>query len=146
MLEARLAVHLRKTQQRLKQMMREQIGEYGLTFRLFHILKLIEENPGANQKEIATQLKFTPGAMSGSVKRLIELEMIEQIPQVDDLRYNRLTVTEHGKAILKECREQAEIRYKRIFAGLTEEETDSFSQILTKINANLDELEKNSGF
>lgn len=142
MLEARLAVHLRKTQQRLKQMWREKIDEYNLTFRLLHILMLISNNPGASQKEIAQQLKFTPGAMSGSVKRLIELKMIEQIPLENDLRFNRLTVTEHGQAIIKECKEQAEIRYKQIFADFTDGELNSFCQALTKINTNLDAMEE----
>lgn len=137
MIEADVAIHLRKTQQRLNQMLRKKVDEYGISFRLLHIIMLIQRNPEANQKEIAKQLKISPGAMSGSIKRLIGLKMLKQVPLADDMRYNRLVVTEHGQAIIEDYEEQVHIRYKAIFEGFSQEELEKFNASLSKINANL---------
>ncbi|NLS45733.1 MAG: MarR family transcriptional regulator [Firmicutes bacterium] len=140
MIEADVAAHLRNTQQKLNQMLREKIGEYNLSFRLLHIIMLIEKNPKANQKEIANQLKLTEGAISGYIKRLIDLKILAQKPSEDDQRCNQLTITEHGQDIIRDYEKQVKLRYKDIFVGFTEYELQAFRDALIKINANLDRI------
>lgn len=142
MLEADVAMHLRQTQQRLSQIMREKIGEYGLTFRLLHILMLIAKNPDTNQKELAEQMRLTPGAVSGSVKKLIELGMLEQIPLEDDLRCNKLVLSEHANSVLKDYEEHVFLRYKELFLGFNQDELRDFNKALLKINENLDRIDQ----
>src|SRR5690625_4729437 len=124
--------------------MREKIGEYGLTFRLLYILMLIAQNPDTNQKELAEQMRLTPGAVSGSVKKLIALGMLEQIPLKDDLRYNKLVLAEHAHAVMKDYEEHVFLRYKELFLGFTEDELYDFNNSLLKINANLDRIDDQS--
>ncbi|HHU62587.1 MAG: MarR family transcriptional regulator [Bacillota bacterium] len=145
MLEADVASHLRKTQQRLNYMLREKVGEYKLTFRLLHILMRIERNPEANQNEIAKELKFTKGSMSGYVSRLMELGMLEKSASTKDQRCNRLVLTIYGKSILEDYEEEVHLRYKDIFIGFSPEELASFDASLTKINRNLEKLELEEG-
>lgn len=142
MLEANVAMHLRKTQQRLTQMMRGKINEYGLTFRLLHIVMLIHKNPEANQKEIATMMKFTQGAMSTSIKKLTKLNIVEQVPLEEDLRYNKLRITEHGRKVIEDYEEHVRMKYKDLFLGFEEVELTEFNRFLAKINENLDQLEQ----
>lgn len=138
MIEADVAMHLRKTHQRITQLMREKIDEYGLTFRLLHILMLIDKNPNASQKELSDNMKLTQGAVSGSIKRLLKLNMLEQVPLESDMRYNKLIITESGKNIIDDYKEHVNIRYQDMFLGFTEDEVVEFNIYLTKINENLD--------
>lgn len=140
MLEADVASHLRETQFRLNQMLREKVGEYKLTFRLLHILIRIQLNPEANQNEIAQELKFTKGAMSGYVKRLMELGMIEKRASTKDQRSNRLAITTYGQSILDDYEEEVRSRYKDIFNNFSPEELAAFDASLAKINHNLEQL------
>lgn len=138
MIEADVAMHLRKTHQRITQLMREKIDEYGLTFRLLHILMLIDKNPNANQKELSDNMRLTQGAVSGSIKRLIKLSMLEQVPLESDMRYNKLLITENGKKIIDDYKEHVNIRYQDMFLGFKDDELVEFNIYLTKINENLD--------
>ena len=141
MIEANVAMHLRKTHQRITQIMRGKIDEYDLTFRLLHIVMLIDKNPDLNQKELSKEMGLTQGAMSGSIKRLIKLNMIEQIPLEEDMRFNRLVITEYGRIIIEDYKEHVHIRYKDMFLDFTHEELTGFNIFLTKINSNLDEID-----
>jgi DNA-binding MarR family transcriptional regulator len=140
-LEADVALHLRQTYQRIAQIMRAKVDQYGLNFRLLHIAILIANNPNMSQKELSKQMRLTQGAVSGSIKRLLKLGMIEQIPLEEDMRYNRLVITEQGRAVIADYEEHIHTRYKELFLGFTQEELEQFNKSLQKINANLDEIE-----
>ncbi|HHT36526.1 MAG TPA: MarR family transcriptional regulator [Firmicutes bacterium] len=142
MREADAALHLRQTYQRLARIMRAKVDEYGLSFRLLHIVMLIADNPNVNQKELSERMRLTQGAISGSIKRLIKLGLVEQIPLEQDLRHNRLVVTERAKAVIADYEQHILSRYKDLFQGFTQTELKQFNQSLQKINANLDEIEK----
>lgn len=144
MLEADVALQLRQVHWRLSQMMREKVSEYGLTFRLLHITILIAKNPNISQKELAERMGLTPGAVSMSVKKLIKLGMLKQIPLEEDLRYNRLVVTQRAEAIMKDYEEDVISRYKELFTGFSEHELQVFSSALVKVNANLDRMARNN--
>lgn len=141
MLEADVAHHLRQTQQRLNQMLRERVGQYHLTFKLLHILMLIERNPDTNQNRIAAELKFTKGAMSGYVKRLIKLKMVTQESSSTDQRCKQLALTDYASSILQDYEGQVRERYRDIFTGFTPEELAAFNASLAKINGNLNDIE-----
>lgn len=141
MIEANVAMHLRKTHQRMAQIMREKIDEYGLSFRLLHIVMLIDKKPDVNQKELSEKMKLTQGAVSCSVKELIKLGIIKQVPLQEDMRYNRLVITDSGKTIIDDCKEHLNIRYQSIFSNFSHDELIKFDMLLSKINANLDEID-----
>lgn len=142
MIEIDVAMELRMTHQKMAQVMREKIDEYGLTFRLLHILMRIDKNPDVNQKELSKDMKLTQGAVSGSVKRLIKLNMLQQIPLEEDMRYNKLVITESAREIIDDYQEHVNVRYKDIFLGFDYEELVGFGSLLAKINNNLDEINK----
>src|SRR5690554_5303854 len=105
MLETDLALLLKENHQRITQIMQQKIDEYGLTFGLLYLIILIEKNPGASQKELASVMRFTQGAMSSSVKRLLKLNLVKQIPLESDMRYNKLVLTEKGKLMLNDYKD-----------------------------------------
>ncbi|HEY8362144.1 MAG TPA: MarR family transcriptional regulator [Tissierellaceae bacterium] len=142
MLESDVALQLKATHQKITQLLQYKIDEYGLTFgQLFLIMKILN-NPHASQKELAKQMRFTEGAMSVVVKRLISLGILEQEPLQSDMRYNRLVITDLGKNVVKDYQEYVVKVYQDIFEGLSEDELIKLNKLLTKVNNNLDKINK----
>jgi DNA-binding MarR family transcriptional regulator len=139
-IETDVAIELKKTYQRITQMMQVKIDEYGLTFGLLYLMILIDKNPEANQKELASKMRFTEGAMSCAVKRLLKLDMLEQIPLESDMRYNRLVLTKKGKTMIDDYKDYLPRICKNMFIGFECEELIKLHDILLKININLDKM------
>lgn len=142
MIETDVATNLKETHHRITQIMQQKIDEYGLTFGLLHITILIDKNPTANQKDLAKELRFTQGAMSSAVKRLIKLDMLKQVPLETDMRYNRLVVTEKGKTILRDYKGYIFRIYKDVFKGFDYNELVKLDNSLSKVNKNLEIMNK----
>lgn len=141
MFEKDISVTLRKTQQKLNDLNRQKIAEANLSFRLFHILVLIKEHDEWNQKDLAKAMKLTQGAISGSIKRLLNLEMITQVPLEEDNRYNRLVVTEKGLQVIENFEADVNHRYVEIFDGFSETDLMTFNAYLNQLNSNLETIE-----
>ncbi|HLR21658.1 MAG TPA: MarR family transcriptional regulator [Tissierellaceae bacterium] len=145
MIETDVALQLKGTHQKIMQMMQLKIDEYGLTFGLINLMILIEKNPDSSQKELSKKMKFTQGAMSIMVKRLLKINMIKQIPLEEDMRFNRLVLTQKGKSLIDDYREHIFQRYEDIFNEFKESELIELHNYLLRINTNLDNLnEENS--
>lgn len=140
MLETDVAMQLKATHQKITQILQYKIDEYGLTFGQLSLIIKILNNPDASQKELAKQMRFTEGAMSVVVKRLISLGMIKQEQLESDMRYNRLVITDLGKNVIEDYHEYVIKIYQDIFDGLNEEELVELNELLTKINNNLDKI------
>lgn len=142
MFEKDISVTLRKTQQKLIDLNRQKIEQANLSFRLFHILVLIKEQPEWNQKDLAKAMKLTQGAISGSIKRLLNLEMIMQVPLEEDNRYNRLVVTDKGYQVIDDFESDVNRRYVDMFDGFSADDLRQFNAYLNQLNSNLETIEK----
>ncbi|NLW22876.1 MAG: MarR family transcriptional regulator [Tissierellia bacterium] len=135
-----VVMQLKGSYQRISQIMQSKIDEYGLTLGLLFIMHLIEKNPDASQKELANKLKFTEGAMSSAVKRLLELEMVKQIPLERDMRYNRLLLTDKGRSMMDIYQGLLLKIEEDMFDGFDSGELEKLYDYLLKINRNLDNI------
>lgn len=140
MIEVDVVIAFKKTHRRITDIMHRKIKDYNLTFRLFHILKLIKDSPDASQKDLAKKMQLTQGAMSGSIKRLLQLELIKQIPLEHDNRYNKLEITTQGKKVIEDYFEDLNNRYKMMFDDFSEEDLVEFDKALITLNKNLDKI------
>ncbi len=140
MIEVDVTIAFKKTHRRISDIMHRKIKEYNLTFRLFHILKLIREFPEANQKDLAVKMQLTQGAISGSIKRLLELEMINVVPMEHDNRYNKLELTQKGNQVLEDYYDALSARFKMMFNDFDEDDFIAFDKALKKLNKNIDEI------
>lgn len=140
MIETDVAFQLKGTHQKIIQMMQRKIDEYGLTFGLVHLMMLIEKYPNSSQKRLAKEMRFTQGAMSSVVKRLLNINMIKQIPLEEDMRFNRLVLTEKGRSLIDDYRDHIFERYESIFYGFTEDELNQLHDYLLRINHNLENM------
>ena len=140
MMETDVAFQLKGTHQKIIQMMQLKIDEYGLTFGLINLMSLIEKHPNSSQKELAKEMRFTEGAMSSMVKRLLKINMIMQTPLKEDMRFNRLVLTKKGESLIDDCKDHIFARYESIFDGFEENELKELHDYLLKINKNLNNM------
>lgn len=140
MIEIELALQMKKGNQKMANIMQMKFDEYGMTIGLLYILKLIENNPNASQKELAKQMGFTQGAMSISVKKLMKLNMVEQIQLESDMRYNKLVVTGKGKKVMDDYQDYLYKIIRCMFNGFSEEELVKFYDFVLRVNKNLENI------
>lgn len=138
MLETDVAMQLKEINTRLAQLMQQKINEYNLRISLLHLAMLVKKYPHMNQKDLAKEMRFTEGAMSHCVKRLIQEDILKQIPLETDMRYNRLVVTKKGEKFIKDYESFIQQVYKSIFMGFEEDELKELDKYLKKINKNLE--------
>lgn len=138
MLETDVAMQLKGLNTRLAQLMQQKINKYDLRIGLLHLAMLVQKYPDMSQKELAKEMRFTEGAMSHSVKRLIKQNILEQKPLETDMRYNRLEVTKEGENFIKDYEDYIHKVYKEIFLGFKDDELKEFEKYLKKINMNLE--------
>ncbi|NLL30738.1 MAG: winged helix-turn-helix transcriptional regulator [Clostridiales bacterium] len=140
MIETDLVMHFKKIYHRVTQLMQKKIDEYGLTLGLLHIAIIIEKNPEISQKDIAKEIKVTEGAVSTSIKKLLKLNILEQIPLESDMRYRRLVLTRLGKSIIDDYRDSLPNIYREMFNEFSQDELIKLGNFLFKINNNLDNM------
>lgn len=140
MIEKDLTIELKATNQKISTIMQSKFHEYGLTFGLLYLMKLINNNPEANQKQLAKEMRFTEGAMSISVKKLRELGMVEKVQLEADMRYHKLAITDRGREILCDYEKYLYRLMKDIFAGFTEDELKKLKDYVSRVNNNLEKI------
>lgn len=141
MFETDVTMQLKEINTKLAQLMQQKINKYDLRIGLLHLAILVKRYPEMNQKDLAKEMRFTEGAMSHCVKRLIQENILEQIPLETDMRYNRLTVTEKGENFIKEYEDYIFDVYKDIFMGFNDDELKDLDIYLKKINSNLENIQ-----
>lgn len=140
MFETDVAMQLKEITTRLAQLMQQKINKYNLRIGLLHLAMLVKKYPDKNQKDLAKEMRFTEGAMSHAVKRLIQEDILVQIPLETDMRYNRLEVTKKGENFIKDYENYILKVYKNIFSGFNDEELKELDKYLKRINLNLKKI------
>lgn len=66
-----------------------------------HTITFIEENPGTTVSELATYWNKTKGAMSQTITKLVDRQLIEKRQSADNAKIQHLFVTEQGLKLSK---------------------------------------------
>ena len=99
MVEREVAMQLKGIQQKTGQMMQQKTHGYGLTFGNLHLMMIVKKYPDKNQKFYAKEMRLTEGALSGMVKHLLKLDMLEQIPLEIDMRFKKYYESKTGEIL-----------------------------------------------
>ncbi len=140
MLETDVAMQLKETHKKLVQIMHQKIDEYDLKMGQLHFCMLVKKFPDKSQKELAREMRFTEGAMSHSVKKLIGEGILEQIPLETDMRYNRLVLTLKGESFINEYEQYVTKVYRDLFIDFQEKELVILDKLLKRINKNIEKI------
>ena len=102
------------------------------------ILDYIKEHNLCTQKELADSLHISPASVATSIKRLEKSGYVNRSPDKEDIRKNRLSLTDNGTNILKEFRNICDETDKEMFKGFSEEECKTLCDYLQRLYNNLD--------
>lgn len=106
--------------------------------RLLLYLSRCEVMP--SQKEIAARFDISPAAVANSLKKLEKDGYIARKADDGDTRFNRIAITEKGKAILDETKTLFESVDEKMLSGLDENERQTLFSCLARMKQNLSAL------
>ena len=93
-----------------------------------------------SQKEIAARFDISPAAVANSLKKLEKDGYIARKTDDGDTRFNRIAITEKGKAILDETKTLFESVDEKMLSGLSEDERATLFSCLSRMKQNLASL------
>ena len=102
------------------------------------ILEYIKEHNLCTQKELADSLHISPASVATSIKRLEKSGFVKRSTDKDDVRKNRLSLTDEGLKTLTDFRSICDETDKKMFEGFSEEECQLLCNFLRRLYNNLD--------
>lgn len=108
------------------------LNELGFSKSHILILDFLANEGPKRPSAIAEYLKVTTGGVTVLTTKLLKSGFIEKAQNENDRRASQITITESGRAILNESREQVNTLIHQLFGMLTEEEIESLRQIFIK--------------
>ncbi len=110
----------------------------GLYFGQPVILEYISNNNLCTQKELAGSLHISPPSAATSLKRMEKTGLIDRVADKEDVRKNRLSLTEKGRMALESFRETCKSTDEKMFKGFSREECEMLEDFLTRLYKNLE--------
>lgn len=137
MLQYELAAKLKKIHLLRRIWIQKGQTDAELYFGQLPILEYIRQHPACTQAEIAEHLCVTPASISTSTKRLQKSGLLTKTTDPENLRCNRLSITEEGVIRCENNRAMIDRIHDRMFHGIDAEELAAFESTLNKVLQNL---------
>jgi len=109
------------------------VAAHGLHPMHFGMLVVLETEGKISQRELARRTGVDPSTLVGRLDVLEERGLVERKRCEHDRRSNLLQLTDAGRQLLDELREEAEQMRARFFAPLTDEEEAELHRLLLKL-------------
>ena len=110
----------------------------GLYYGQPMILEYIKNHDLCTQRELADSLHISPASVATSIKRLEKSGFVRRASDKDDVRKNRLSLTDEGLKTLSDFRSICDETDKKMFHGFSEEECEQLCNFLQRLYNNLD--------
>ncbi len=104
----------------------------------YPILDYIKEYPGCMQKDISDRFAFSKAAVSKTIKKLLDGNLIKREKNSQDFRQYDLFITEKGIKHIKQMKEAFNCCNVMMFKDFSEEEIEVFNSFLDRILENLE--------
>ena len=96
-------------------------------------LRVVQENGGISQQELATRVQSHPSRIVGIVDTLEDRGLVRRTAARSDRRANEVYVTEKGKECLGRLAAVEKTFQSELFAGLSAQERETLAGLLAKI-------------
>lgn len=114
--------------------MSKALSPFNLTPLQFAVLSFVDaDNPNFSSAQLSRRFAMTPQSMNEIVRILLGKNLINKTIDPAHKRILRLSLTDSGKDILKQCNIAINAVERNLFGGLTEDEHHSFKLIMGKI-------------
>lgn len=101
------------------------------------VLRVLWNQEGPTQTELAEHLKITPATMTKMLQRMEKAGFIQRKTDPEDQRISRVYLTENGRAVQNEVEAVFLQIEKETFAGFTQEERVQLRRFLLQMRQNL---------
>lgn len=112
---------------------------YDIASGEYPILIVLNRQDGITQDEIASELGIDKSAITRVVKSLLEKGFIERKKDLEDLRCNRIYLTEKGRESWEPIQKGREEWEAIMSKNLKKEETEEVIRILSQMVENIEE-------
>ncbi len=109
---------------------------YGLSFTHFRMLMYLAHHDAVRQEDIRSFIDADKGGVAHSIKRLVELDLVERLPHPEDGRAYVIDMTPKGRDLLEEIAEIARTWNDQIIQGFSESELEISEQLLQRMADN----------
>ncbi len=116
-----------------------QLARFGLTIPQFVALNVLEEKEGETRMgPLADATMQSAASMTGIVDRLLERGLVERERRPDDRRSVVVHLTDRGRQLLAEARQDRQQQVRRLLEQLSPEERQLLFRVMRKM-AEVDE-------
>lgn len=136
-----IMARLHKFQLLIRLRQRQLAEDENLHYGQMPLLKYVSDNEGCAQHDVALALGVSEPAVATSVKRLEKAGIITKEAEYNNLRKNKLMLTEGGKEITRTLGERFDALDERVLSVLSDEEAKALCDILDKMSAVIDDEE-----
>ena len=114
--------------------MSKALNPYELTPLQFAVLSFVEvDSTNFSSAQLSRRFAMTPQSMNEIVRILLDKDLIYKTIDPAHKRILRLSLTESGKAVLKQCNAEINAVERNLFGDLTEEEYNTYRLVMGKI-------------
>ena len=113
--------------------MHNMLKDSGVYFGQPPILDFLEKNGVCTQNELAKALEVSPASIAVSIKRMQKNGVVEKIADDNDLRCNRISLTEKGRELTREMHRKFDQIDKIMFTDFDENELTTLKEYLDRI-------------
>jgi len=124
-----------------RKIMQYYLDETGVYQAQHRLLMVIAHNPNASQNDIAKMMDVSAATIAVSLKKLKKEGYIKKEMDEEDNRLNKIALTEKGNRVVEQSRQIFETTDQKVFDGFTEEEKNTLSVLLQKLDDNLVRME-----
>ena len=110
-----------------------ELSGLGLSAPGLAVLRLLSEEDGLTQAELARRLRLEPPSMCRMIDRLAREDSVERHPDPADRRATRVRLTPGGRTLAERGTAVIGGIEERIFAGLDADERDQLAELLRRV-------------
>lgn len=106
-----------------------------------HLMSLLAQQDGQRQKELAERLQITPATVNVMIGRMEKAGLLQRRADAADQRASRVFLTEKGRAVQEEIREEMAQIEAEAFAGFSDADRETMRGLLQRMHHNLKRAE-----
>jgi MarR family transcriptional regulator for hemolysin len=132
-LDARVAHRLGVAGRLLRTTADAELIGLGLSAPALAVLRLLGEEDGLTQAELARRLRVEPPTMCRMIDRLAREASVERHPDPRDRRATRVRLTPRGRTLAEQGAAVIDVIEERVLAGLDADERDQLAELLRRV-------------
>ena len=130
-MSARTVYLIKRIETEVTAKMNKALTEYDVTLAQFTVLNFVNDNPNdLSSAQLSRRFSMTPQSMNEVVTTLQRKELIEKNIDADNNRILRISLTDKGLDILKQCNEKIDVVEKDLFGGLSTADLQTFRGLI----------------